>query len=187
MSDPTPISDRTTYASPPPDPSFGSRLRAAFLLEPALYESVEKDEDALGQAAVVVALAGIANGIGGLGEAGSAGLIGGMVESFLAWMLWTGVVWLIGVKLFEHSSGFEELLRTLGFAAAPQLLYALNWIPVVGALCAIAVLIMTGVAIFRAVRAALDVESGRALFVALLAVVAYAALRTVLGVSVWRL
>jgi hypothetical protein len=169
------------------DPGFSHRLRSAFLLEPALYEAVEADPRAIGQAAVVVALAGVANGIGALGTAGANGLLGGLVESFVAWLMWAGIVWLIGVKLFEHTSDFEELLRVLGFAAAPQLLYVLGWIPVVGALAAVAVLVMTGIAIFRAVRAALDVESDRALFVALLAVVTYALLRGLLGVGAWRL
>ncbi len=168
-------------------PSFTRRLRSAFLLEPALYEEVEADPRAIGQAAVVVALAGVANGIGALGVSGAAGLIGGMVESFVAWLMWAGIVWLIGVKLFEHTSNFEELLRTLGFAAAPQLLYVFGWIPVLGAVAALAVLVMTGFAIFRAVRAALDVGSDRALFVALLAVVTYALLRAVLDAGVWRL
>jgi hypothetical protein len=170
-----------------PDASFGSRLRAALWLEPSLYESVEADPRALGQAATVVALAGIANGIGALPTSGAGALIGGLAMSFVAWLMWAGVVWLIGVKLFEHSSNFEELLRTLGFAAAPQLLYVLGWIPVLGAVVALVVLVMTGIAIFRAMRAALDVDSGRALFLALLAVVAYALLRALLGLGAWRL
>ena len=57
------------------------------------------------------------------GALGSVAIPGALISAFASWMLWAAIVWVVGVKLFRHSSSYEELLRTLGFVAAPQLLY----------------------------------------------------------------
>ena len=151
--------------------SFSERIIAALKLDPTVYEEVEHDPEALGQAAGVVAFAALAAAVGAIGVAGTRGVLAGLVSAFVTWVVWTALVWLIGVKLFDHTSDFEELLRTLGFVAAPQLLYVLAVVPFAPwrLLVGLVVLGMTVVAFVRAVRHALDVETGRALTVAALA------------------
>ncbi len=155
--------------------SFGERIVAALKLEPALYEEVEHDPRALPQAAGGVALAAVASAIGSLGTFGSAALLSGLIAAFVSWLLWAAIVWLVGVKIFDHRSDFEELLRTLGFVAAPQLLYVLALIPigVWQVIVGLVVLVMTLVAFVRATRHALDIDTGRALVVAALGVLVY--------------
>lgn len=155
--------------------SFGERLLAALALKADLYEEVEHDPGALPQAAAVVALSGVATAVASLASFGAAGLLSGLLAAFFGWLVWTAIVWLVGVKLFDHRSDFGELARTLGFVAAPQLLYLLAAIPfpVWQGLVALLVLGMTVVAFVRATRQALDVDTGRALLVAALGVVAY--------------
>jgi len=154
--------------------SFSERIVAALKLDPTVYEEVEHDPEALGQAAAVVAFAALAAAIGAIGVAGTRGVLAGLVSAFVTWVVWTTLVWLIGVKLFDHRSDFEELLRTLGFVAAPQLLYVLAVVPFPPwrLLVGLVVLGMTVIAFVRAVRHALDVEIGRALTVAALAAAA---------------
>lgn len=173
--------------SPPSQRSFGERLVAALKLDASVYEEVEHDRDALGQAAAVVALAGVASALGALGAVGAVGILGAIVLSFAAWLVWSGLVWLVGVKLFSHTSDFEELLRTLGFVAAPQLLYAIGIIPWawLHGLIAVVVAVMTLVAFVRCVRQALDVDTGRALFVSLLSIAAYVLLAAVVGAALF--
>lgn len=163
--------------------AFGERLMAALRLESELYEEVEHDPHALGQAASVVALAGIASAFGALGTIGAPAILSGLLAAFLGWLLWTALVWAVGVQVFHHTSDFQELLRTLGFVSAPQLLYVFVLIPVAPLQWAIvlAVAVMTAIAFVRAVRQALDVDTGRALFVSGLCLVAYLALVLVLG------
>ena len=174
-----PVSDATTHATSRAAGhlrrSFGQRLLAALKLEAALYEEVEHDASALPQAAGVVALAAVASALGSLGAFGSAALLSGLIAAFVSWVLWAAIVWLVGVKVFAHTSDFEELLRTLGFVAAPQLLYVLAIIPfgLWQALVALVVVVMTLVAFVRATRQVLDVDTGRALVVAGLGVLAY--------------
>lgn len=164
--------------------SFGQRVVAALKLDATLYEEVEHDPRALPQAAGVVALAAVASALASLAVFGSAGLLSGLVSAFVSWLLWAAIVWLVGVKLFDHRSDFEELLRTLGFVAAPQLLYVLALIPLGfwQGLVALTVLVMTLVGFVRATRQALDVDTGRALLVSALGVLVYLLLAAAFGV-----
>lgn len=159
---------------PPPQRSFGQRLLAALRLDATVYEEVEHDPRALPQAAAVVGLAALAAALGAFGVVGVGAILGGLLGAFVSWMVWTALVWLIGVKLLAGRADFEELLRTIGFVAAPQLLYALAIIPLPfwQALVALVVLGMTLAAFVRAVQHALDVSLGRALVTALAAVAA---------------
>lgn len=164
--------------------SFGQRLLAALQLDASVYEEVEHDRSALPQAAGVVALAAVATAFGAAGVVGVGGMLGGLIVAFVTWIVWTALVWLVGVKVFDHTSDFEELLRTLGFVAAPQILYLLAIFPSAlwQAIVGLVVLAMTVVAFVRAVRQALDVETGRAVLVAALAVVVHILLTGVFGV-----
>jgi hypothetical protein len=150
---------------------FGERLVGALMLDASVYEEVEHDPDALGQAALVVALGAVAGGIAGVGGGGS-GVVGGVLLAGVGWVIGAGVVWLIGVRMMDHTSDFLELLRTLGFASAPRVLMILAIIPFVGWLVGLAVLVLSLIAWVLAVRQALDVETGRAVLVCVLAFVA---------------
>ena len=102
----------------------------ALRLDPALYEEVEHDDSELLHAIAVVALAAVASAIGSLGWAGPSAFAPLLAAGYLSWLLWTTLCWLIGVRVLEHRSDFAELLRTVGFVSAPQLLYVLLRIPV---------------------------------------------------------
>lgn len=153
---------------PVPSRSFGERLLGALRLDATVYEEVEHTPEALGQAAGVVALAAVARG---LGVSGDFTLIGPLIGGFVAWLIGTGLIWLVGVKILQHSSDFSELLRTLGFASAPELLYLIGVIPLgsLAPLLVFAVLILGIFAWVIAVRQALDVTTGRAVAVCVLA------------------
>jgi hypothetical protein len=153
---------------PVPSRSFGERLLGALRIDASVYEEVEHTPEALGQAAVVVALAAVARG---LGVPAGNGLIGGLLGGFLGWIFGAAVIWLIGVKIMKHTSDFQELLRTLGFASAPQLLYILGVIPL-GPLAPLLALAVTVLGVFAwviAVRQALDVTTGRSIGICVLA------------------
>lgn len=148
--------------------SFSERVVGAMKLDASVYDEVEHDESALGQALTVVALGAVAAGIGSAGG-GSGGIIGGVVGSAIGWLVSAAFVWLIGVFWMEHTSDYPELLRTLGFASAPQLALVLALLPIVGVLVALVVLVWGFVAYVVAVREALDVSTERALVVCFLA------------------
>jgi hypothetical protein len=161
-----------------PQRSFAQRLRGAMFLDATVYEEVEHDVSALPQAAAVVALAALAGGIGGFPQVG---LIGGMVQAFIVWGLGAAIVWVIGVQLLKHTSDYPELLRTLGFGLAPQILFAVGVVPLgpLTGILMLAVALLAIVAWVIAVRQALDISTGRAVVICLLAHVVSIALSLV--------
>ena len=145
------------------------RWLGAALLDAATFEDVEADRGATVQAGITVALAGTAAGLGLSAPDGGASILwfGGM--ALLAWGSWALVTFEIGVRLLpERSTRADagQLLRTLGFAATPGLCLAFASWP----RARMVVLTLTSIwlllAMFAAVRHALDYSStGRAIAV----------------------
>jgi hypothetical protein len=147
--------------------SIVDRMKGAALLDVATYEEVEADTTATGQAAVVVAIVALASAIGAL-RGGGASIIGGLVAAFIGWLIWSGVTYLIGTKVFGGTATIGELLRTIGFAQSPGVLLVLGIIPIVGLLVRFAVWIWLLIAGIIAIRQALDFSTGKAVLTALL-------------------
>jgi hypothetical protein len=166
--------------------SFTDRMIGAAKLDVRIYEEVEADKTAMGQALTVVVMQSVAAGIGSLTTGGVPGLIGGILGGLIGWFLWAFVVFLIGTKLLpepQTQSDMGELLRTIGFAASPGVLLVLGAIPLLGAVVSFAVSIWMLVAMVIAVRQALDYKStGRAIGVCVLGWIAYLIVFGVLAV-----
>lgn len=136
--------------------SLGSRMRGAALLDIQTYEAVEHDPAATGQAALVVALVAICQAIGGLSispfaAVWAAGLALG------SWVVWAGITYLVGEKIFQGEATWGEVMRTLGFAQTPGLLYILDIIPGIGLIASVVASLWIMVAGFIAIRQALDI------------------------------
>jgi len=147
--------------------SLIERMLGAARLDIDTYEEVEHDTTATSQAATVVAIVALAAAIGGV-RSGSGGLIAGLIGAFAGWLIWSGVTYLIGTALFEGKATWGELLRTLGFAQSPGVLYVLGIVPFLGGLIRLAVWIWLLVAGIIAIRQALDVDTGKAILTALI-------------------
>ena len=167
----------TTAIPEAPSParhSFVERVIGALRLDAATYEEVEHDETSLGQAAGVVVLAALAAAIGAASRGGG-GAVGAVFGSLIGWLVSTAFIWVIGVYWMKHSSDYKELLRTLGFASAPNVVAVLGIVPLLGGLATFAAFFWSLAAFVVAVRQALDVTTGRALWVCVLAVLLNAA------------
>ena len=143
------------------------RMKGAALLNTAVYEEVEADKTASGQAALVVVIAAIAGAIGASGS-GSSAIFGRLLLALIGWLIWTGVTYMIGVHVFGGTSTWDELLRTLGFAHAPAVLYVLGILPFIGSLFTFAVMVWILICGVVAIRQALDFSTGKAMLTALL-------------------
>jgi hypothetical protein len=138
------------------------RALGAAQLDARIYEEVEADPNAMGEAMIVVAAASIANGIGSAGFSGPVGMIVGVVGSLVGWFLWAGLTYLIGAKLMpepQTHANMGQLLRTLGFSAAPGVLQVAGIVPFVGWLVFFAAWVWQLAAMVVAVRQALDYRS----------------------------
>ncbi|MEX2582417.1 MAG: YIP1 family protein, partial [Gemmatimonadota bacterium] len=137
------------------------------MLDVDTYEAVEHDESATKQAAIVVAIVAVAQGIASSGEGGP-GVIAGILAALLGWLVWAGITYLIGDKLLGGTATWGELLRTLGFAQAPGVLAVFAIIPLFGVLVRAVVAIWILIAGVIAIRQALDFSTGRAIVTAVL-------------------
>jgi hypothetical protein len=147
--------------------SLIDRMLGAAKLDIQVYEEVEADQSATTQAAIVVAIVAVASGIGSA-QGGAAGIFGGLIAAFAGWLLWSGVTYLIGDKLLDGTATWGELLRTIGFAQSPGVLYVLGVIPGVGGVIRLLVAVWLLVAGIIAIRQALDFSTGKAVATALL-------------------
>ena len=146
-----------------------NRIIRAAKLEVHLYEEVEADTGAMGQAMVVVVLSSVAAGIGSIAQGGARGIVLGTIVALIGWYIWAYITYFIGTKLLpepQTKADHGELLRTIGFSSAPGLIRILGIIPGLNAIVNLAAGIWMLVAMVVAVRQALDYSStGRAVAV----------------------
>ncbi len=139
------------------------RIIRAAKLDAQLYEEVEADREATGQAMAVVVMSAVAAGIGSLGSGGGLfGIAGGTILALVGWLIWAFLTYFIGTRLLpepQTKADFGELLRTIGFASAPGLLRVFGVVPGLGSLVFLVAGIWMLVAMVIAVRQALDYTS----------------------------
>ncbi len=154
--------------------SFLQRLIGAATFRISVYEEVEHDNTATGQAAAVVGLVAVAAAIGGA-AGGIGAAVAGIAAAYIGWALWSGTCYLVGVQLFDGKADWGELLRTIGFAQAPGvlLLFGFMLTPGTGGLLKLGVYMWMVGTVFVAIRQALDFSTGRALATALAGFVPY--------------
>jgi hypothetical protein len=152
--------------------SLVERMMGAAFLNIGTFEEVEHDETATGQAALVVVMVAIAGGIGAWHH-GLFGSLGAACLALVGWAVWAGITYLIGTKLFEGTATWGELLRTLGFAQAPGILFFLGFIPLVGWIIGMVVPLWMLVTGFIAVRQALDFGNAKTFFTVLIGWIIY--------------
>jgi hypothetical protein len=142
--------------------NFGNRIIRAARLDIALYEEVEADKSALGQAMGVVVLSSIAAGIGNASTAGVLGMLMMVVAALVGWYVWAYLTYLIGTKLLpepQTKADIGELLRTIGFSSSPGLIRVFGIIPGMQSIVFPIATIWMLVAMIIAVRQALDYNS----------------------------
>jgi hypothetical protein len=142
------------------------RMLGAATLNIDTYEEVEHDTTATAQAAAVVVLVAMASSVGAARTGGASFLLMPMLQ-IVGWLIWAGVTYLIGDKLLGGTATWGELLRTLGFAQFPGMLYVLAVLPGLGGLVRFVVGLWVLVAGIIAIRQALDFSTGKAILTAI--------------------
>jgi hypothetical protein len=135
------------------------RIMRAIKLDGSLYEEVEADSGALMQSIVVILISSLAAGIGSIWSLGISGIISGTLSTFILWLIWAYITYLIGVKFLPEEttqSTYAELLRTTGFASAAGIIRVLGIIPGIGSIINLIAWIWMLIAMVVAVKHALD-------------------------------
>jgi len=140
---------------------FTERMIRAAKLDVNLYEEVEADKTAMGQATGAVVLSSLAAGIGGV-SMGIGNVFLGTIATLVGWYIWAYLTYFIGTKLLpepQTKADHGELLRTIGFSSSPGLIRILGIIPVLTNLVFMVAGVWILVAMVIAVRQALDYKS----------------------------
>ena len=171
------MSSATPGAETPPHHSFLRRVQGALLLEGSIYEEIENDRRAMPWAAAVVVIAGAARGVSAQAPSTMQEVVGSALSGVCMWLVAALLVWGIGVKRTGYTSNYPELLRTIGFAAAPLLLLLLRLIPMGPAdqLVWVVAHVWALLSLIVAMREALDVSDSAATLVCLLSLATAAA------------
>ncbi len=138
---------------------FVSRMVRAAKLDVHLYEEVEADTGAIGQAMGVVVLSSVASGIGLFRTGGLEGIAIGTMGALFGWYVWAFLTYIIGTKLLPEPhthATHSELLRTIGFSSSPGLIRILGIIPGIAPVVFLVAGVWMLVAMVIAVRQALD-------------------------------
>ena len=142
--------------------SMVDRMVRAAKLDAQLYEEVEADKGALGQAMAVVVLASVAGGVGSGRLGGLSGILIGTLGTLIAWFIWAALTYFIGTKILPESTtraDVGELLRTTGFSSSPGLIRVLGLVPGITGIVFLVSGIWMLIAMIIAVRQALDYRS----------------------------
>ncbi len=153
---------------------FVGRMIGAARLNRDVYEEVEHDRGATGQAAIVVLGTSLAAGIGGVAEQGIIGLVALTVAGLVGWAAYAWFAYFIGTRLFrteETSADWGEVARTLGFASSPRILLILGLVPGIIGVVSFVVGVWFILTTITALQAALEMGTWRAVGTALVALI----------------
>jgi hypothetical protein len=116
------------------------RLLRLFKLDTSVFDEVRIDPRATVPAVFVVVASTLLAGIGGwlwwivegFGDAGEVfveSVILGSLFSMALWVVWLLIAWVILTQLFQEEADWQQMLRTMGMAAAPLGLSVLMFVP----------------------------------------------------------
>jgi hypothetical protein len=109
----------------------------------------------------------VASAVGGIGNE-SMSVFFAPIAQIVGWLIWAGVTYLIGAKIFGGTATWGELLRTLGFAQSPGILYLVAVLPLIGWVIRLVVPLWMLWAGIVAIRQALDFSTGKAVLTAVI-------------------
>lgn len=142
--------------------TFPQRAIGAARLEIPVFEEIEADRTATGQALIIVVASSLAAGIGLTSSLYNAPVLHRVMLALLLWLFWAISTYIVGVYLMpepQTETSIGELLRTIGFAASPGILRILGMVPGIGGTIYVISTVWMLVAMVIAIRQALDYKS----------------------------
>jgi hypothetical protein len=161
-----------------------NRFIGVFKLDSKTFEEIEHNTSLTMTAGLIVVIIALITGLGsGISNAifhrsFLGGFFGTLVGSIVGWFLWSVVTWFVGTRMFGGQAEVSEMLRVIGFAYLPMVLFIIPCIgPVAGA-------IWTLVAGFVAVRQGLDLDNTKTFFTVVIGAVCYLVLTVILNLII---
>lgn len=159
------------------------RSKDVSTLNTRTYAEIARDPHALAEAAIVVAAVAISAGIGHVNY-GAGGLLAGIILSLVGWVVSAAIIYFVGTRITgtpTTSGSVQSLLRTLGYASAPNIFSFLGIIWLFGGIVLFVLSIWTLITTVLAIRAALGIGLMRAVVTGLVAWIATVIVRVLLS------
>ncbi|MGH7885756.1 MAG: hypothetical protein ACRENO_08695, partial [Thermodesulfobacteriota bacterium] len=104
----------------------------SLIFDPKIYRTAKNSSEYNKLCILVVFTAALANGVSTAHFTNSTGLFKQLTFSIIGWMVRSGIIYVIGVKIFGYRSDFLQVIRTQGISYAPQILNVFAVIPILG-------------------------------------------------------
>ena len=98
----------------------------SIVFDKEIYLKARSDSSFYSYAVLIVVVVSICNGIGTYNLTTDSSIFRDLIFSLIGWILWTTIIYFVGVKLFRHECGFGQLSRCLGLAYSPGILNLLG-------------------------------------------------------------
>jgi hypothetical protein len=146
------------------------RIVRIIRLDWTVFREIAEDQNAMKQAAIIVAIVTFFSAVGAGIASGSFAsfLVSWLIAIVIGWVGWAVITYFVGTVLFKGTTDIPEMMRVLGYAMAPSLLGLLSFIPCIGWIFPIVGWILALVAGILAVREAMEFETGDAIVTVLI-------------------
>lgn len=152
--------------------SIVDRALGVIQLKKPVFEEIEHDTNATGQALVIVVAAAIAAAIGALGDPDRSGIVWQAILSIIGWIVFSVVAFFVGGTLLRSPQTdvtLGQVLRLVGFAQAPKIIGLLGFIPLIGWIFGLVAAILFIVVAIHALAAAFDTTLERGALIGIVA------------------
>ena len=146
----------------------------------SVYLEAKNNPGFLKYSLLVVLLVSICTGIGTLNLTNDSSILRDLLSSVLGWLVWTSIIYVIGVRLMKKSSTFNQLARTLGLAYSPGVLNILGIFHIISLPVLAVTSIWTVISFIYALKHALEISAERAFLISVLSFVPYLIFRSLL-------
>jgi hypothetical protein len=110
------------------------RVLGALALRPLTYQEIAADESAGIQAGLLVVVVGmieasVLSSVHGEPALETGSILYCVAAALIGWLVWSGILFAVGARLFDEPVEFRPLLRAVAFAHAPGIVYGLAAFP----------------------------------------------------------
>jgi hypothetical protein len=146
------------------------RIVRAIRLDWTVFREIAEDQNAMKEAAIIVAIVTFFSAVGTGIAAGSfvSFILAWLIAIVIGWVGWAIITYFVGATLFNGTADIPQMMRVLGYAMAPNLLGLLSFIPCIGPIFPILGWILALIAGILAVREAMEFETGNAIVTVLI-------------------
>ncbi len=131
-------------------------------------------------ALLVVLLVSLCTGIGTTNLTNDSSIIRDLLSSIVGWLIWTSIIFIIGVKLMKNNATFLQLARTLGLAYSPGVFNILGLLTFISLPLLAITSIWTIICFIYALKHALVISAERAFLISLLSFIPYIIFRSLI-------